>query len=326
MVTYLQSSMVLRWFLALSIGIGVALGAGRAFSADGPELVLTGSLDKKRYALGEPVYFTVVLRNASDQPQMVAPDLTPQDGSIEIAIEDMKGKTSVFVPTSVLDSDAPAATLPPARVKANVVAVFFGARGWTFDSPGRYTIKAAYVHREAGKSARVAAAPVTLEVVDDAGGKLLVQKSKRPSQEAGQFLLWMSGDHLRGGIALLEELLMKHPQSQVANYAALALGRSLARHFQDYGAEAVRLPDYGKAQFYLQRVKPAELPVYLRAQFDLTQALVNAGLGRKEPARIHLNNAKKAIGEREELSKLADAASRTERTIERQASHGPAQK
>jgi tetratricopeptide (TPR) repeat protein len=294
------------------------LGAKSTLSATADDRApsLTGFVDKKQYALGEPVYLTVVLRNTTATSLTVAPDLSPQDGSIEIRIEDASGKGFNFVPTAVLDSDAPAASLLPNQARASVVPIFYGGRGWTFEKPGRYTIKTAYVFPSAGKSIRVLAAPTNLEVLPDEVGRLLVQNDKRSSHEAGKFLLWMGGDHLRGGTAVLEELLAKYPRAAVTNYAALALGRSWARHFTDYGAERVRLPDYRKAQQYFQKVKPAELPVNLRVQYNLTQALVNARLGNRPSALTHLNDAKKIISERQELSNLSEAANRLQKMLE----------
>jgi hypothetical protein len=283
--------------------------------AGAPALALTASVDKKQYALGEPVYLSVFLQNTSASPQAVSPSLTTGHGSIEIIVEDPAGKPSGFAPTSVLDSSAPAATLAPKRVTANVIPIFFGARGWTFPSAGRYTVKTTYGYLAQDKASRLAAAPIVLEVTNDPAGSLLVQPAARASQEAGKLLLWMSGDHLRGGAAVLEELMAKYPKSPVASYAALALGRNWARHFLDYGAERVRPPDYQRARAYLKNVRTSELPEYLRVQYQLTQAQVSSGLGDRNAALAQLNSARAAIAKRPELSRLAGVASRVQSSI-----------
>jgi hypothetical protein len=301
-------------FLAIC---AAAAGATCAWAqpAGAPTLALSASVDKKQYTLGEPVYLSVFLQNTSASPQAVAPSLTTGHGSIEVIVEDAAGKASGFAPTSFLDSSAPAANLLPKQVMANVMPIFFGGRGWTFPSAGRYTVKTTYAYLAQGKTSHVAADPIVLEVTNDPAGSLLVQPTARASQEAGKLLLWMSGDHLRGGAALLEELMAKYPKSPVANYAALALGRSWARHFLDYGAERVRPPDYQRARAYLKNVRASELPEYLRVQYQLTQAQVSSGLGDRNAALAQLNSARGAIAKRPELSRLGDIATRVQSSI-----------
>jgi len=157
-------------------------------------------------------------------------------------------------------------------VQANVEAVFYGGRGWTLDRPGRYEIRASYAQPHLQKSQPVRAEPIVIEVRNDPAGRLLVDNASRPSLEAGKFLVWMAGDHLRAGTALLEQVLKSQPGSRAANAAALALGRSYARHFQDYTAETVRAPDYARAQSYLDRVKAADLPAVSRVQYHLARS------------------------------------------------------
>jgi hypothetical protein len=308
-----QTRRLTAWLACCAIATTAASASAQppAFAA----LTFTASVDKKVYALGEPVYLSVFLHNTSGSTQLVAPALRTSDGTIEVVVVDASGRPRGFTPTSIFDTSAPSAKLPPKQVLANVVPIFFGASGWTFPAAGTYTVRTTYTFTREGKHLHIPAAPSTFEVRADQAGELLVQPASQASEQAGKLLLWMSGDHLTEGGALLESVIGKHPPSPLASYAALALGRRSARHFLDYRTGKVRPPDPERARSYLRSVRTNDLPVYPRTLHQLAQAQASAELGDQQSARTQLAGAAAVIAERPELARLTEVAARMRTAI-----------
>lgn len=300
---------LVRGLSALTI-IVFSAGLLPALAADGG-LRLRASVDKAQYGLGEPVYLSVILRNDGTAPVNLPEALNPQFGNIGIRITDAQGQVSNFVPLSVVDSDTLPTPLAPGQARAEVFPIFFGGGGWTFMKPGKYRIETRYA-LAGGKD--VAAEPIALEVLPDAAGEMLIAPG-RASNEAGRFLVWQAGDHLRAGTALLEGLLEKHPQSALANYVNFAFGKSQTRFFRDYPAEKLRAPDYQKAMQYFSKVNPAALPPYLRVQYEISHVRVDLAVGKAESAKSRLVEIDKMIKERPELHQLHEPAQRVEREV-----------
>jgi len=301
---------ILTCGLATLVIATVAIATCSTYAAD-DGLKLEASVDKSRYVVGEPIYLTVILKNAGASSVNVPEALNPQFGSIGIKINDPEGKDSSFVPLVVLDSDALPTPLLPGQVRGEVFPIFFGGSGWTFPAVGQYRVEARY-GLPGGKE--VTAESVALEIVADAAGGTLIAPG-RASGEAGRFLTWEAGDHLRAGIALLEGLLQKHPGSPVANYVYFALGKSQTRFFRDYPAEKVRGPNYDKARQYLSKVNAAALPPYLRVQYEISQARTDLATGNAELARLRLVESDKMIKERPELHVLQESVRRIAREV-----------
>jgi len=300
--------------LSALVIIAALVASPLAYPQDGA-LQLSASVDKPRYAMGEPVYLSVLLRNSGKAPLQVPEQLNPKFESIEVTVTNPEGKTVSFTPLSALDSDELPTPLSAGQVRGEVFPIFFGARGWTFQKSGKYRVDARYASAETRREkVNVIAKPIMLEITEDKAGELLMSQ-KRASEEAGKFLVWHAGDHLRVGMALLEQLLEQHPASPVANYVRLAFGRSQVRFFRDYPAERVRMPDHRKAEQFLNKVNPAALPPYLRAQFELSQAKVDVASKRQASAQKRVSEVRKMIKERPELRLLNDPALRIERAI-----------
>jgi hypothetical protein len=276
-------------------------------------LSFTASVDKVRYVLGEPVFLTVRLLNTSAVPVSVPKYLDAGEGIIVVRITTPKRKTFGYMPLTLIDSDMPMVTLKPREATADVVPIFYGARGWTFPEPGTYTITAGF--KPIGKKQVVnKAKPLTLTVGTDTAGALVV-KEGLTGDEAGKFLLWQSGDHLRKGIALLENITEKYPDSIISDYAGFALGKSLNRHFKNFSSKKIRLPDYKRSLEYLKKVRADKLPLYLRIQYNLARAKCHVELNESEQFTELINQTRKLMTDRPELLRFEEHIIRLTRRL-----------
>jgi hypothetical protein len=286
-------------------------------------LELKATADKEAYALGEPVYLNVRLRNISPSPMRILKRLRPDYGLTTIRIVAPDGRSEGFVPLGVVDSDAVPENLPPGAELGSVFPIFFGANGWTFPQPGRYRVDVQYQSARPRVDAatpldrvRVRSTPITITVasVDSEAGTFLIGAG-RASNEAGKFLVWQSGDHLRRGIAQLEDLIQRFPQSIIADYARLMLGLSLSRSFKDYSIDRLRPPDHQKSLAYLGQVSDDTVPRYLRVQKHLALARDLAGVNQFEAARESLARVRALIQGHSELQGFADQILRDEESL-----------
>ena len=126
---------------------------------------------------------------------------------------------------------------------------------------------------------------MTITVADaDPAGQLLMAGAE--GAQAGKFLTWLGGDHLLQGTSRLQEIVVRHPDSVLADYAKLALGRSLSREFTNFAIDRVRPPEYGRALAYLADVRADRLPPYLRIIHALEQARCLIRTGRLAEGRV----------------------------------------
>ncbi len=307
------------WNLILVIAISAVLGtwlitsSATAQAASNTSLSFTATADKAQYILGEPIHLTVRLTNTGTEPVNVPKYLDPKEGTIVVKVTTPQGSTFAYVPLSLLCSDSPPVALKPGEVAGGVFPIFYGARGWTFPDPGTYKI-AVICEVEAKQRVRYMAEPLTLVVSTDKAGALIVNEGLASSQ-AAKFLLWQSGDHLLEGIALLERMKEKYPDSVLSDYASFALGKSLSRHFKDYSAKKVRLPDYKRSLEHLKKVKADKLPRYLRVQHNLVQAKCYIELNQPQRAKELVAKTRKLIADQPELLRFDANIARINRRL-----------
>lgn len=129
----------------------------------------------------------------------------------------------------------------PGEEIAAAFPIFYGALGWTFDRPGTYRVTAEYRHPSRAHGEPVRSVPVAVTVAGEAGIGALLMTGTSASEEAGKFLLWQRGDQLQAGQALVSDLFKTYPDSPLADYALLALGRNLSRSFRNYAAGRIRV-------------------------------------------------------------------------------------
>jgi hypothetical protein len=294
-------------------GVAVLLLAPSPGAAQQRQLTLSLESAKAEYALGEPLYLTARLRNAASTAVKLPKQLNPKYGNLSVQVLGPGGRRIGFFPLSALDDDAPPEDLAPGAELSEVFSVFFGSQGWTFSQPGEYQVRAAYRSPVQGQGEPVYSNSLKLTVTTGDGSGDFLVNSGEASRQAGKFLVWQSGDHLRKGIAHLESLLERFPESVLADYVRLAFGRNLSQPFQDYSAGRVRPPNCPAALEHLRRVRDAQLPPYLRIHKNLSHASCLVRLNEKRAARALLAETRKAIDSNTAFRPLLERFARIER-------------
>lgn len=223
----------------LSGALGAALAAlfSAASIAQSPDLALTIDLGKAEIAVGEPVYAIATLTNVSAQPVEGFFDVSPESGGMSVEIDRDGAHVSNFAPLAVDDVDRPRVTLQPGESLGGAFQIFYGARGWTFSSPGAYQVRVLFA--EPGAAEPVVAMPVELEVIEDSVGRTLVDDA---AGDAGKFMAWLGGDHLQSARRQLDNAARSSSTSPVAMHARWILGESLSRPFRNYVENTIRPP------------------------------------------------------------------------------------
>jgi hypothetical protein len=270
----------------------------------GTGLLLSLAADRNDYLLGEPVYLAVLLENTLTEPQKVFGSLDPTDGVVTIFVRTPDGRRMQFVPFVEADNDPSIfIDLAPAGVIGRKIAVFFGANGWTFMSPGKYELTAVYRHPGApGKMAETTSAPISIEISssNDGSGEFLVADKDPESLEAGKFLTWMAGDHLVKGHAHLQMFLERWPKSPLADFVHSAFARSYSRSFRNYIKGEVRPPDCPRVLDHLKQVTGTRLPRNVQIQNAMTQSRCAAQDQKFREATRFLRQGREIAGDRPE--------------------------
>ncbi len=296
---FLPAVLAALWLLA------AALPA--AAQAPASALRLTLDIGKAQVVVGEPVYATLTLTNTSKQSQPAFPDLYPEVGVGAVAIS-YQGRSALYVPIGVDDVETQVGELAPGQSISATFAIFYGAGGWTFPAPGSYQLTGHYSHPSLGESRELRSEPVTLDVASGGpAGNLLTEDSKAGG-EAGLFMLWEGGDHLRRGIAHLETLIERYPEQIQADYARLALGLSLSRGFRDYSIGKVRPPDYQRSRALLSRLGRAPLQPFSALQLHLALARISLALDDAQLAQASADRASGIVQERPAFADRLDLA------------------
>lgn len=259
------------------------------------DLQLIFEIGKTTLQVAEPVYATVRLVNNGSTPVNVHGTLFPQGEAVQIEIMDAAGHRSIFQPLAETFHVAPMRALTPGSEISASFPIFYGGKGWTVTQhPGTYVLRAIYVkpRSKAVEITRSDAVTVTVSEFDGAGQFLMEGKA---GSQAGKFLLWQGGDHLKEGMTRLTDLIARFPQSVLTDYANMALGRSLAREFKDYSRDKVRPPQCNEALLYLGQARAQNLPLYLKISRAVEQARCLIHLGRKDEAADRINEAKRLI-------------------------------
>lgn len=242
-----------------------------AYAAGNDSLSLTISTGKSSYSLGEPVYLSVSLQNATKQAVKVQyPNL--EDGTLKIRITLPGGATLNFVPLAVVDSDGETMlSLEPGKALSDSFPIFFGGLAWSFKEPGNYNIVAVYT-QNIGNKYKVQSNILNKSIVNENGPAKMVLRNDSIGMETGKFLVWQSGDHLRKGIANLQNIIDKFPKSAIATHARLTLAENLSRNFKDFSVQRVRPADCTAALKYINQMNTKKLVSRQKAQILLIQS------------------------------------------------------
>ncbi len=196
-----------------------------------PDLRIDLSLPKSEYRIGEPVIVRATLMNISDRAVEIAPLLDPQFQFAHYFVTTPEGRTHGLSPVAIACSrgNLQVETLFPHENRIEDVPVFFHKQGWVFTEPGDYAIHVTYLG-QTPDSARIESNTLHFTVIegtpeDRAAAELAM------GHEQGLFLLWNQGDHLTRGIAAMEEIIERFPETTLALYARYALGSNMAQEF-----------------------------------------------------------------------------------------------
>lgn len=268
---------------------------GRSEKAGQLELVV--ETDRSQLELGEPVYLTARLRNTGNSWVTVNPVLSPQAHTVTVHLADGREGPRRFLPLFFADLTVPEQRLGPGDEIAAVFPVFFGSLGWSLARPGESQVQlSAKIGGE-----ELYSKELHLQVRDESPYAADLVDGSSASWEAGKFLMWQQGDHLTEGREMLQSLVSADGESILADYARLALGRSLARSFRDYTQDQLREPDCIGALEWLQAVRVDKLPTYSQIQHALSSATCHARLGDTGKARYFRNQAERLSAGRPEF-------------------------
>lgn len=307
------------WLLATTLCALVLAGCGAQPPArtaidqqPGSEVSLTLELEvgKQDVVVGEPVYLTARLRNAGTAPVRIASYLNPKGEAIRVRIQRQGSAPVPFVPMAIDDVNDRGQELAPGAAATVVFPVFYGGRGWSFQEPGTYELVAIYQDLKNRGSKPVESHPVTLRVQQDEASLFLTQGDA--GREAGKFLVWQEGDHLRRAQAHLQDLLVRFPSSVLTDAVRLAFGVSLSRNFADYSIDRLRPPQFEEALEYLEKIRTENLPPYLQVQKQLVEARSLIGVNRREEADRALASVRERVTKLPELRRLYESESRRE--------------
>jgi hypothetical protein len=186
---------------------------------------------KRTFLYGEPVAVEIKLKTTDSRGKDVTPYLHPNMGLVDIAIQKPGGAIFAYRPMIEHCVEPQIARLETTGPISETAYIGYGKDGLYFDAPGLYKIKAVYT------------APDGSQVVSNAID-LRVRSPLTPTEEeiAEQYLgeeqgilFYLAGsdsESLRSGNAALDQVLEKHGEHPLANYARLAKGINAGREFK----------------------------------------------------------------------------------------------
>lgn len=279
-----------------------------------PSIQLIVQTERPVVELGEPVYVTARLINNGTRSISAWTSLNPKAGQLKISVRDPQGRAVGFMPLSVHDSDAAPSAIEPRQQVAQSVPIFFGASGWVFRVPGRYTVSAKYdLRTREGFDTELEATAFYIDVKEGDSRIARVLDGGEVSLQAGRFIEWRGGDQLNEGRALLEEVTTALPQSALANHYRVAAGRSWVRPFKDYRLSAVRPAEPARALTELERVREQQLPTTVLVEKQLAEAKALLDLNRPQGVASRLARTRALVNERPELAGFDEQLTRLER-------------
>ncbi|MCP4695224.1 MAG: hypothetical protein GY862_00030 [Gammaproteobacteria bacterium] len=263
--------------------------------------VLEIKAEKLAYALAEPVVLYVSVKNTGDEPAQLPAYLGPDFQEIKYTISKAAGGNKPFVSWIIKDAWEPVRYFASGEVREEEIKLFFSAQGWTYPTPGTYTITAEFAGQSSNPLTITVgnAAPATLRAADgddmEAAAQLLLH-----SGQAGFFLLFEGGPHLTNGIEILEQIITDYPQTPHAAYARTALGNNLRK--QGNYQEALALLNAAKEQ-------PAGFYNTVHTHAFLYRTHIAAG--NAEEAQAVLDSLEETVSEQfSELASFADVVLR----------------
>jgi len=216
-----------------TIGAGMIEPALMAnLSADQSNLNLEIAPVNKTFALGEPVVLNLNLSAIHSASVNVHPYLHPNMQLTTIAIEKPNGQLVSYEPFIDHLVDGASQELRACdKPITDSAYIGFGKRGFYFDQPGRYKLRAIY---QAADGSRILSNVTTLRVrypVTEADEEIAELLS---GEEQGMlfYMLGSDSETLEKGRTALQTVLDKYSKKPVANYIRFIMGINAAREFK----------------------------------------------------------------------------------------------
>ena len=228
--------------------------------------------DKSEYLLGEPVIAYIHIINSSSEPVSIIDQIDPKYGYMNFYVKRDNEEELLFVPYTVADSIIHTSILEPGKSITEAIKIFYGGNGWTFESAGKYQVRALYKWNIESPTENIDSDVIALNIISPKNEQEKEQVNLFMGKEQGKFLLFESGDHLSNGISSLQNLVNKFPESQLANYANFALGKNFAIDFKDFQKGRIRKAEIEKSIAHLNKTKDKEIGSYFKKETFFTLA------------------------------------------------------
>jgi hypothetical protein len=214
------------------------------------QLKLTIRTEFLDYFPGFPVIVYVYLESlAYEYPTEVVRCLEPGYGFVEYIVKTPEGKEFTFVPWAYKEHPQPVKTLAGGGVIRKEAKIFFGANGWTFTTPGEYTLKAVYMKE-------IESNEWPISIVTPYGGKHQeIADHFMGNPEVGYFLLFEGGDHLEEGKKRLELAATMLANNEFGVYSSFVLGANLLQDFANFKEKKLRKANLELAVNFLERAR-----------------------------------------------------------------------
>ena len=255
---------------------------------------------KANYVAGEPVVLAVGLHNAGKSNQLVLPLLDPRYRFLIVEISG-PGRTDfeVFQPLVLADARGtkPQILAPGASIHAEA-RVFFDGRGWVFEQPGTYSIRADF------EAPTVEGQPPRLDkrlqsnllelTITEPATTADRRVSAMLDKQEGLYLLLGGGDHLKRAAANLKKAVQDSPQAAQAAAVRLALGMAALNPTVDPSTGVQSEPRLDEAKKLLGTTFGSQLPALsvVKAQTELAETLEEKGRSA-EGARVRTETVQK---------------------------------
>jgi hypothetical protein len=240
------------------------------------------TVPKPRYWLGEPVTLVASVVNGSSEPVPLYPHLHPEFGFLDVRVTGPGGKPRTYYPPARREGrGAEPVMLAPGERRSDLVPLFFSSDGWFLTEAGGYEVEASFAPEKEPLVAR----PVRFEIR---------APEAESDREAARFLMepGTAGALYRGPsgpeeLARLEKVAEAYPESQLAPYAHLALGRYWNREAYDRGTKAARPADPKRAlrSLELAAERVADPLLWTESSLELADCYELLGDDRADEAR-----------------------------------------
>jgi len=246
------------------------------------------STDKAEYLLGEPVVIYLELSNIGTQSTLIIDLLDPKYEFVNFYIKKEK-EEKLFKPYVVADSLLRTRSLKPAESIKETAKIFYGSKGWTFNTIGKYLIRATYNNMVNESERKLESNVVEVNIQPPKNEQEKEQVHLIMGDEQGLFLLFEGGDHLLNGITNLTRLSNKYPMSVLAGYANYALGVNYSKDFKDFQKGIVRKAEIERSITHLENAKILNNEKYFAKQTYFTLSDVYKKSNNNAAAKETLN-------------------------------------